>query len=283
MSQLLAALLRAQLGWGHRLGEALQPPITAVFHRATAIRSFLNGTWLGHPLHPALTDVPVGAFVVTFILDLAGQRTGADVALTIGVLGMAAAALSGLADYADTYGETRDATTVHATLMAASLILYLVSLGLRLAGPADRTLPIALSIVGLALVLAGAFVGGDLVFRLGNVVDRHAWAEEPEGETLWQALDVTELPEGVPTKAMAGDEPIVLVRWGESVLGLHAVCAHAGGPLDEGKVVDGDIQCPWHGSRFRMSDGRVTGGPAVFDQPRYEVRRTARGYEARRL
>ncbi len=281
LGRILDRIIEAQLGWGRAVGDPLQAAAGGVFHRITPVRSLLNGTWLGHPLHPAITDLPVGAFIVTFILDLANQRTAADVALVVGVLGVLGAALTGLADYADTYGRTRDTSTVHAVGMVVALVLYLVSLAIRLGNPVDRTLPIVISVIGLALVLFSAYIGGDLVFRLGNVVDRHAWTEEPEGETGWQQLDVTEIPEGVPVKAMTGGVPIVIIRTGTAFFALHDTCSHAGGPLSEGKLIDGCIECPWHGSRFAIADGRVQGGPATFDQPRYEIRARPGGYEAR--
>ena len=53
---------------------------------------------------------------------------------------------------------------------------------------------------------------------------------------------------------------------------LANTCSHLGGPLAEGER-DGDVvTCPWHGSRFDLCSGRVVEGPAVFAQPRYEVR-----------
>ena len=64
---------------------------------------------------------------------------------------------------------------------------------------------------------------------------------------------------------------------------MHAVCAHAGGPLAQGTVVDGCLECPWHASRFRLADGHVVRGPAVYDQPAYEIRAAdGGGYEVRR-
>ncbi|MBA2570453.1 MAG: Rieske (2Fe-2S) protein, partial [Chloroflexi bacterium] len=100
----------------------------------------------------------------------------------------------------------------------------------------------------------------------------------------WQALDVTDIPEGVPVKARAGAQSLVLVRQGDTVHALHEVCAHAGGPLSEGKVVDGCIECPWHGSRFELASGYKKRGPSTFDQPRYEVRQSASGgWEALRV
>jgi nitrite reductase/ring-hydroxylating ferredoxin subunit len=199
---------------------------------------------------------------------------------------MLAAAVSGAADYVDTDETARIRATTHATLMVVALLLLLVSIGLRATGPADRTIPIALSVIAFLIVTAGAYIGGDVVFVLGNMVSRHAFRG---AGTKWIKLDTGEisdlsmLPDATPTKARAGINDLVLVRLDGTIHAVHAVCAHAGGPLAQGTVVDGCIQCPWHGSRFRMTDGHVRRGPAVYDQPSYEIRGTeGGGYEVRR-
>jgi nitrite reductase/ring-hydroxylating ferredoxin subunit len=170
--------------------------------------------------------------------------------------------------------------------MVVGLVLVVASLVVRVTGPVDRAVPIALSVVGFLVVTAGAFVGGDVVYVLGNMVNRHAFRG---AGTKWIALDIGELtdigevPHATPTKARAGVNDLVLVRIGTTVHALHAVCAHAGGPLAQGTVVDGCIECPWHASRFRLHDGRVAQGPALYDQPMYEIRvAEGGGYEARR-
>jgi nitrite reductase/ring-hydroxylating ferredoxin subunit len=90
------------------------------------------------------------------------------------------------------------------------------------------------------------------------------------------------MPEATPVKAKLGINTLVLIRAGTTIHALHEQCAHAGGPLSQGAVVDGCIECPWHGSRFRVTDGRQKRGPTVYDQPAYEVRRGDAGWEARR-
>jgi nitrite reductase/ring-hydroxylating ferredoxin subunit len=153
---------------------------------------------------------------------------------------------------------------------------------LRIGSPADRTIPIALAIVAALLVTTGAWIGGDVVYGLGNMVDRHAWRFWAKPK--WQALDVTDIPEGQLVKAKAGTQSLVLVRSGETIHALHDQCAHAGGSLSGGKIVDGCIQCPLHGSQFELATGYRHRGPTVYDQPRYEVRRgEGGGYEARRI
>jgi nitrite reductase/ring-hydroxylating ferredoxin subunit len=149
--------------------------------------------------------------------------------------------------------------------------VYLISFWMRLSDPAgDRLVPFVVALVGYGLVAAGGFVGGELVYTLGNMVNRHAWRFF--GQPKWIRLDLTEIPDGVPTAAKAGAQTLVLVRNGDRVFALHAQCAHAGGPLAEGKIVDGCIECPWHYSRYRLADGKRTQGPSTFDQPRYDVR-----------
>jgi nitrite reductase/ring-hydroxylating ferredoxin subunit len=166
-------------------------------------------------------------------------------------------------------------------------VVLIASAVLRSGAPADRTIPVALGIAGLLVVTAGAFVGGDVVFLLGNMVSRHAFRGPG---TKWVRLDTGELtdlaalPEATPTKMRAGINDLVVVRRGEAVHALHAVCAHAGGPLDQGSITpDGCLQCPWHGARYRLADGAVRRGPSVYDQPAYEIRPAeGGGYEVRR-
>lgn len=287
MARLLARIVAAQDVWARPLGDFNHRWLSALFRPIRPIRDALSGTWLGHPLHSASTDVPVGALIVSVVLDLLNQPIGADVALLATVLFMLAAAFSGAADYVDTDGLARVRATLHSTLMVVALVVLAASLVVRAGEPLDRTIPIVLSIVGLLILSAGAYVGGEVVYALGNMVSRHAFRG---AGTKWVALDVggltdlAALPHATPTKARAGINDLVLVRIGPTVHALHAVCAHAGGPLGEGEVVDGCIQCPWHGSRFKLEDGRLKRGPSVYDQPAYEIRPAeGGGFEVRRL
>jgi nitrite reductase/ring-hydroxylating ferredoxin subunit/uncharacterized membrane protein len=286
MARLLARIVAAQDAWARPLGDFNHRWLSALFGPIRPVKDVLNGVWLGHPLHAATTDIPIGTLVVTVILDVLGQPAAADIALVATILFMLAAAFSGAADYVDTDGTARARATLHSTLMVVALLLLLFSLTLRVADGADRMLPIGLSIAGLLIVTAGAFVGGDVVYALGNMVSRHAFRG---AGTKWIKLDaggitdLAELPEATPTRAKAGINDLVLVRIAGDVRAIHAVCAHAGGPLHEGTVIDGCIECPWHGSRFRLADGEVQRGPALYDQPAYEIRPAeGGGYEVRR-
>ena len=286
MARLLARLVALNDGWARPLGEFNHRWVSALFRPIRPIKDLLHGRWLGHPLHAASTDLPIGLLLGAVILDLVGQPGAADVVLLATIVTMLLSALSGLADYADTDGTALTRATIHSTVMVVALVLLIVSAFLRAGDPADRTVPIALSIVGFVLVNVGAFVGGDVVYVLGNMVSRHAFRG---AGTKWIKLetgdlaDLATLPEATPKKMRAGINDLVVVRVGETVHILHAVCAHAGGPLAEGTVSDGCVQCPWHASRFRLSDGQVRQGPSVYDQPAYELRTTeGGGYEVRR-
>jgi len=284
MARFLTRLIDAQAFWARPLGDFNQRWLSALFHRMWTIKDLLHGRWLGHPLHAASTDLPIGVLTLVIVFDVLGQPGAADVALIAGIVFMLLSAVSGSADYSDTDGTARMRATVHATLMVVALLVYVVSLLMRLGSPDGRTLPIVLSVLAYLLVTAGAFVGGDVVFVLGNMVNRHAFRG---AGTKWVALDLgdaREIPEGQLFRAKAGANNLVIVRNGETILALHEQCAHAGGPLSQGTLVDGLVQCPWHGSRFRIADGHAMRGPTVYDQPRYEVRRaeSGAGWEARR-
>jgi len=288
MDRWLARLIDAQGRWAKPFGDFNNRWLKALFRPIPAIRDLLNGRWLGHPLHGVLTDAPIGILFLVIVLDVLDLRSAADVALIVGILTMLAAALAGFADYSDTDGTARERATVHSTLMVVALLAYVVSLAIRGAGGAgdDRTAAVWTSVVAFLILAAGAYVGGDVVYALGNMVSRHAFRG---AGTKWIALEPAELdeagdiPEGKPVKAKLGINTLALVREGETVLALHDTCAHAGGPLSGGTIEDGCLVCPWHFSKYRLTDGRARRGPTVYDQPAYEVRRTeAGGWEARR-
>jgi nitrite reductase/ring-hydroxylating ferredoxin subunit/uncharacterized membrane protein len=282
LGRLVTRIVDAQARWSTPFGDFNHRWLTALFGPIRPIKDFLNGTWLGHPVHAALTDVPIGVMTIAIVLDLIGQPVAADVSVLVGVLSIVATAVTGLADYTDVDGTARSRATVHATVMTTALVVFVISLLIRAGNPADRAVPIILLVIGYLILTVGAEIGGDLVYLIGTHVNRHAWRG---AGTKWLTLDLGDLPdipEGGPTKVKAGINTLILIRNGETILALHEQCAHAGGPLSQGTIVDGCIQCPWHGSRYRLTDGHVARGPSMYDQPSYEVRRTDDGWETRR-
>ena len=286
LARWLTRVMDSQAFWTRPWGDLLHRFLFWLFQKMPAVRDLLIGRWLGHPLHAVLTDAPIGILFLVLVFDVVGMPEAAAWALAVGILSMLAAALAGYADYADTDGRARERATLHSTLMLVALVGYLVSFVLRLPSiTTGNTAAIGVSIASFLVLSAAAYVGGDVVYVLGNMVSRHAFRG---AGTKWIALEPAELddgkiPEGKPVKAKLGINQLVLVRNGDTILALHDTCAHAGGPLNEGRLVDGVIECPWHASRYRLTDGLVVQGPSVYDQPAYEVRsKDGGGWEARR-
>ena len=239
MAHLLARLVAMNDGWARPFGEFNRRWAMALFRPIYPIKDLLNGRWLGHPLHAAVTDIPIGLLLGSVVLDIVNQPGAADIVLLGTIVFMVLAAVSGLADYSDTQGTALTRATLHATLMVVTLVILIVSALIRAGGPTDRALPIALSIIGFLVITAGAFVGGDVAYVFGNMVSRHAFRG---AGTKWIKLDtgsVTDtaaLPEATPTKMRAGINDLVVVRIGDTVHAIHKMCAHAGGPLEQGTV-----------------------------------------------
>lgn len=287
MARFLAKLVALNDGWATPFGDFNHRWTSALFRPIRPVKDLLNGTWLGHPLHPAITDVPIGAFLVAVVLDLLGEPVAAFWAMVVGQVAFLGALVTGLADFSDTDGRARTRATLHGTVMVVGGALAAASIILRQGGSAEGAPQTALLVLAFLVIAAGAFVGGDVVFVLGNMVSRHAFRGSG---TKWIRLDtgdltdLSTLPEASPVKLRAGINDLVVVRVGDTVHAMHAVCAHAGGPLDKGTVTpDGCLECPWHGARYRLTDGAVRRGPSLYDQPSYEVRAAeSGGYEVRR-
>jgi nitrite reductase/ring-hydroxylating ferredoxin subunit/uncharacterized membrane protein len=258
-------------------------PLAATVGRAVrprTVRNLLSGTYVGHPLHPMLTDVPIGAWSMATLLDTIGgpsAERAADLLVTAGVLAAVPTAASGLNDWSDTYGADTRVGFVHAAVNTAALSLYAASLSSRAHG--RRTRGKVLGLAGFAVVLAGSYLGGHLSYGRGVNVNRTAWQEGPQD---WRAvLADAELPDGEHRKIEVDGVPVLLYRAAGNVSALANTCSHMGGPLDEGTIADGCVTCPWHGSRFSFTDGGVVRGPASSPQPRYEVRVSGEHIEVR--
>lgn len=258
--------------WLEPVESGLQRAVSGTFDSAgtagRGIRNFLHGVWLGHPLHPVLTDIPLGAWTAAVILDAADERKGADLAVKVGLAGAVGSAVTGLTDWSQTDGSARRVGLVHGLLNVTATTLFALSLVSR--KRRNRSMGQTLAAIGYGVAMAAAYYGGHLVFRKQIGVDHTIGTNPPEEWT--SAIDDAELLEGAPQRVVVGDARVLLVRRGEEVHAIAEVCSHLGGPLAEGKL-DGDtIECPWHGSRFCVSDGSVVDGPATHPQPVFETR-----------
>ncbi|MDK0523674.1 Rieske (2Fe-2S) protein [Streptomyces sp. ML-6] len=236
-------------------------------------RDVLHGLPIGHPLHPALVQIPIGAWLSAAVLDFVpGGRRGARVLVGVGVLGAAPAALAGWVDWAEQHPEQMRTGLVHAASVTTALALYAGSWAHR--GRGGRpALARALGFAGLCAVGVGGLLGGHLAYRQAAGSDK----AEPVAHLLeegWHPVGAAEdFPIGVAVRRELGEVPLLVFREREGRVHVLAErCSHFSGPLSEGRIIDGCVECPWHGSVFRLADGLNVRGPATAPQPAFHVR-----------
>jgi nitrite reductase/ring-hydroxylating ferredoxin subunit/uncharacterized membrane protein len=239
------------------------------------VADLLHGTWLGHPLHPVLTDATIGAWLFGAVFDVLSlinfrsktTRKMADRLTTIGTITAVPTALTGMTDYS---GIKKDAVahgTLHGILNSIGLTLYVLSLRTR---RKNRLLGVMFSLSGFTLLTFSAWIGGELVYRFRVGVNH---AQEPSQPETWMpVLPDAELVEGQPERIDVEGNPVLLYRKNGTVYAIGAVCSHAGGPLEQGKFEGVCVQCPWHDSVYDLRDGSVVHGPSTYRQPTYEAR-----------
>lgn len=279
MSSNVAIQLIEKQDWLDSVADRVQPAIRETFAAGGAlgqqIRDFLHGKWLGHPLHSVLTDVPIGAWTATMVLDAIDEISGreefgeaADTALAVGIVGAIGSAVTGLTDWHQTDGRARRIGITHGLMNASALALYTTSLVLRRKG--ERRAGRGFALLGYLVSSAAAYLGGHLVYGEQVGVDHTAGQKMPDRFT--KVLAEADLQEGELQRVEAGGVPVLLVRRGERIYAMAETCSHLGGPLAEGTLEDTSVRCPWHGSRFSLEDGRPIEGPSVHTQPCFEVR-----------
>jgi nitrite reductase/ring-hydroxylating ferredoxin subunit/uncharacterized membrane protein len=253
------------------VGPAVQPRL---------VKNALSGTWLGHRFHPLLVPLPIGFWTGALLFDLLATRRArwaADVLVGSGIAVAVPTAAAGLSDWADAEPEGRRVGLVHLSCNTLALACYSASLVARLLG--RRKAGVGLGLAGAVAISAGGYLGGHLSYVQAVGVEKRRFADGP---TTWTAvLDTADLEEGQPRVVRAGDTDVLLYREGSRVHALWARCTHELGPLAEGTFADGCVTCPWHGSTFRLADGKVVRGPAAASQPVYEARVTDGKVEVR--
>jgi nitrite reductase/ring-hydroxylating ferredoxin subunit/uncharacterized membrane protein len=239
------------------------------------LRNFLNGVWLGHPLHAAITDLPVGVWTSSLIFDYLGALSGnrylksaGDWSQGAAFVGGIGAAIAGLADYSEIEDRQRRFGTVHGILNGLGIAVLGWSLMRRIAG--DRSSAVPLSTLGYLLTFIGADLGGTMVYRLGTNVNRQAWAEGPRQFTA--VLATADLCNGQTRVVIANGRRAVLSRIDGHIYAIGGTCTHWGCSLAEGQIVDASVTCHCHGSQFSLMDGAVLSGPATSPEPSFEVR-----------
>ena len=190
---------------------------------AQKIRNFLNGTWLGEPLHVVLTDVPIGAWTVAIIfdaLDLIRKRRefslAADTSLAVGLLGAAGAAITGITDWSDVDPPARQLGLFHGLLNVGVTALFATSFFLRKRN--SRTGGRVSAALGYGLMSLSAHLGGKMVYEQRVGVDRTAGESFPDDFAA--ILAESKLGESTPTRAVCEGVPILLVRRGQRIFAL---------------------------------------------------------------
>ncbi|MFI6764946.1 Rieske 2Fe-2S domain-containing protein [Streptomyces sp. NPDC050355] len=249
-------------------------PVQRVVQRLPlgSARDVLHGLPIGHPLHPVLVQVPIGAWLSSAVLDaVPGTGRGSRLLVGVGVLAAAPAALAGWVDWAEQHEDQMRTGLVHAVSIAVAVGLYTRSWVQR--GRGRTVWGKALGLAGLCAAGAGGMLGGHLAFRQAAGPNK----SEPVPHLLedeWQSVgSVQDFPVGRAVRRQLGEVPLLVVReTGGQIHVLADRCSHLSGPLSSGKVTDGCVECPWHGSVFRLADGANVRGPATAPQPSFLVR-----------
>jgi nitrite reductase/ring-hydroxylating ferredoxin subunit/uncharacterized membrane protein len=268
--QIVSRLERARALDG--VSDKLQKAIFAVV-RPQEVKDLLHGVWLGHPLHPAVVQLPVGAFVSSAILDLLpGKRRGSTVLIAVGVAGAIPSIAAGWLDWSEMTHARRRVGLVHAAANGVMVGLYTASLVARLRGRSGK----GLSYVGISVGSMAAYLGGHIAYAQSGGVNQAASEVTRIPEEWTEVGPLAAFPDGKMAMRSVGDVQVLLYRTGERVTAMIEKCGHETGPLFEGELVgvgsDACVVCPWHGSTFRLSDGKVIHGPAGSGQPTLEVR-----------
>jgi nitrite reductase/ring-hydroxylating ferredoxin subunit/uncharacterized membrane protein len=262
-----------RLGWLRTLSDrtaAVLVPVRERHQDNLVLELTHGGRWIGHPIHPALSDLPIGLWTGVMLLDVIDRdqapRRGLDAAGMLsaaGILAAGATALTGLSDWTVSNDEDRRVGLFHGILNTVALGLQGASLGTRMAG--RRGTARALGAASLTVTAAAGYLGGHLVFTKGVMVNRVAWAVGPRRWT--RALQEADLPDDSPTAVEAEGRQVMLYRHDGSLYAIDNICSHAGGLLSRGTIADLTVTCPLHGARFALADGCVGRGPASQPQP----------------
>jgi nitrite reductase/ring-hydroxylating ferredoxin subunit/uncharacterized membrane protein len=278
MAETLMQRLVEALPFLDDIAEDVQPKVQeAVAAGGTTARNVLDGVWLEAPLHPVLTDVPVGAWTAALVFDGLDAATGkepirhaADASLVFGTLGAIGAAVTGLSDWRYLSGGSRRMGVAHGLLNTIGLVLCIVSLILR--ATERRNAGRLAFLAGYSISGMAAHLGGELSYHYGLRVDRNVFEEAGPDEFV-PVLSEVELAQDELRRVEVEGVGILISRTSAGeVCAIAATCNHFSGPLEEGKREGDTVVCPWHNSRYDLCSGQVIDGPAVFPQSRYETR-----------
>ena len=249
-----------------------------------------RASFRGHPIHPALIPFPFAFLYGAFLFDLAGRvagrpgwwTTGAYLGL-VGIVAALIAAVPGFIDYFTTVppkSSGKQRATRHMLVNLAAVVLFAAAWAVRGESAALPDLTVlALEGIGVALLTAGGWMGGVLVNRNQIGVDhRYARAGKWKEETIRLQSDqpvvlarTDELQVDQMKLVHLDGRRIVLAHTRGGYVAFQDGCTHKGGSLADGVMIDGVVQCPWHGSQFDCRSGAVKAGPADTPITSYRV------------
>jgi uncharacterized membrane protein len=144
-----------------RLAGLLRPRVDALL-RGRRVRSALGGGWLGHPVHPVLTDLPIGFWTSAWVLDLTGHRDAARSLIGLGVISALPTAVTGANDWLGLDRRKDAAAMAHLAANATATALYFLSWRQRRRG--HHALGIVTANAGALAATLGGYLGGHLAF-----------------------------------------------------------------------------------------------------------------------
>ncbi len=259
------------------------------------LKDLLQGKPFGHPLHPALVHLPIGLFVFSLLLDATSLLAddgnplvrGAFYTLLFGVVTALVAAIPGLVDWSEIRADhpAKKTATTHMLLNIAAVAVFAVDLVLRFNQQGDErtsALPLLLSSAGIGILSVSGYLGGTLVYDDGIAVGRHRRQSATPERTVAVSgkesaggfvavADADSLADRETLRVEVDGTVMTIANVGGECFAFQEFCTHRFGPLSEGALLDGEIECPWHRSRFNMRTGKVTQGPAKIDLKTFDV------------
>jgi nitrite reductase/ring-hydroxylating ferredoxin subunit/uncharacterized membrane protein len=248
-----------------------------------------RASFKSHPIHPMLIPFPFaflsGGWAYGVAAALRQSRDLGTVAHYLVPTGVAAglmAAVPGIIDYSHSVppdSSAKERATKHALINTAALALFTAGWFIG-RNRRRKAAPLALQTLGLAAMSVGGWLGGTLVYRNQIGVDhRYAnagkWQEDSREHAGSRALVSAAAAGALDVNQMklvhAGDERVVVARTEEDYAAFSDHCTHKGGPLSDGVLICGTVQCPWHGSQFDVHTGEVKCGPAQKAIETYEI------------
>jgi nitrite reductase/ring-hydroxylating ferredoxin subunit/uncharacterized membrane protein len=242
----------------------------------------------GHPIHPMLIAFPFAYLAGGVVAGLAGallrrsdltmvSRYLVPAGVTTGLI----AAVPGVIDYVASVPPNSSAkarATKHGLVNTSALALFAAGWA-RGRGNGRQIVPLTLETVGMVVLSIGGWLGGTLVYRNQIGVDhRYAnagkWDEKRSDDRGRIELETGDLEVDQMKLLHVGGRRIAAARTEKGYVAFQDRCTHKGGPLSDGVLICGTVQCPWHGSQFDVHTGKVKCGPAEVGIETYEVKRS---------